>query len=383
MLQRLVSGFGLLLFALMLPAPAQQGDRVLKLLEELSNAPAPSGYEGPVRDILRREFQAAGLDVSNDGMGSIIGVLRGSSDGPRIMLAAHMDEVGAIVRFITPEGMVKFQLLGGWLDQALVDQRWTILTAKGPVTAVSGLKSVHVTPPQERSRVTPREDVFLDVGAKSKEEAEALGIRPGDPIAPASSFAALASGRYVGKALDDRVGCVMLIETLRRLKEQRIKTPNTIYFVGTVQEEIGARGAHTAVALVKPALGLSLEAGIAADHPGGRADYAQEKLGAGPVIYLADAGMLVNVKLRDFLFQVGQKNNIPLQTEVTQGGFEDSRELQAYGGGMPAANIAVATRYLHSHNSVIERSDLDRAIDFLVKMLTQLDARKVAEISAF
>ena len=382
-MHRLISAFGAMLFALALPAPAQQGDRVLKLLEELSNAPAPSGYEGPVRDILKREFKAAGLDVSNDGLGSIIGVLRGPADGPRIMLAAHMDEVGAIVRFVTPEGMVKFQLLGGWLDQALADQRWTILTAKGPVTAVSGLKSVHVTPPEERSRVTPRDNVFLDVGAKSKEEAEALGIRPGDPIAPASSFAALASGRYVGKALDDRVGCVMLIEILRRLKEQGIKTPNTIYFVGTVQEEIGARGAHTAAAIVKPALGLSLEAGIAADHPGGRADYSQEKLGAGPVIYLADTGMLVNLKLRDFLFHAGQKNNIPLQTEVTLGGFEDSRELQAYGAGVPAANIAVATRYLHSHNSVIERSDLDRAIDLLVKVLPQLDARTVAGIAAF
>jgi putative aminopeptidase FrvX len=382
-LHRLTSGFGLLFLALPLSVFSQQGDRVVRLLEELSNAPAPSGYEAPVRDILRREFQAAGVEVSNDGMGSVIGVLRGSANGPRIMLAAHMDEVGAMVRFVTPEGMVKFQLLGGWLDQALVDQRWTILTAKGPVAAVSGLKSVHVTPAEERSRVTPREDVFLDVGAKSKEEADAMGIRPGDPIAPVGSFAALASGRYVGKAFDDRVGCVMLIETLRRLKEQHIETPNTIYFVGTVQEEIGLRGAHTAVALVKPALGLSLEAGIAADHPGGRADYVQEKLGAGPVIYLADAAMLVNLKLRDFLFQVGQKNQILLQTEVTRGGVEDSAELQAFGTGVPAANIAIATRYLHAHNSVIERSDLDRTIDFLLKVLAQLDARKVAEISAF
>lgn len=382
-MRRLILGFGLLLFAVALPASAQQSDRVVQLLEELSNAPAPSGYEGPVRDILRREFQGAGLKTSNDGLGSIIGVLQGPANAPRIMLAAHMDEVGAIVRFITPGGMVKFQLLGGWLDQALVDQRWTILTNKGPVTAVSGLKSVHVTPPEERTRVTSRDDVFLDVGAKSKEEAEALGIRPGDPIAPANSFAKLPAGRYVGKAMDDRVGCVVLIETLRRLKEQGIKTPNTIYFVGTVQEEIGARGAHTAVALVKPALGLSLEAGIAADHPGGRLDYSQEKLGGGPVIYLADSGALVNLKLRDFLFQVGRENNIPLQTEVTNGGYEDSRELQAYNGGLPAANIAVATRYLHSHNSVIDRSDLDRTIDLLVKVLTQLDARKVAEISAF
>jgi putative aminopeptidase FrvX len=119
--------------------------------------------------------------------------------------------------------------------------------------------------------------VFLDVGAASKEEAEALGIRPGDAIVPTSSFEEFAHGRYVGKALDDRVGCVMLLETLHRIKGQGIKTPNTIYFVGTVQEEVGLRGAHTAVAAVKPDVGISLEAGIAADHPGGRADSAQER----------------------------------------------------------------------------------------------------------
>ena len=132
-MRRQILGLVLLLLTLTLPALAQQGDRVGKLLEELSNTVAPSGYEGPVREILRREFRAAGLEISPDGMGSIIGVLRGSADGPRIMLAAHMDEVGAIVKYITPEGMVKFQVLGGMLDQALVDQRWTILTAKGPV----------------------------------------------------------------------------------------------------------------------------------------------------------------------------------------------------------------------------------------------------------
>jgi len=316
-------------------------------------------------------------------MGSVIGVLHGSTDRPRIMLAAHMDEVGAIVRYVTPEGMVKFQVLGGVADQALVDQRWTIMTARGPVIAISGLKSIHVTSPDDRSRVTPSNDVFLDVGAKSKQEAEALGVRPGDPISPASSFTPLASGRYVGKALDDRVGCVMLIEALHQLKERGVKIPNTIYFVGTVQEELFLRGAHTAVQLVNPDLGLSLEAGIAADHPGGRPDLAQERLGDGPVLYLADAYMLVNLKLRDLFQRVAQENNIPMQTEVTSGGAEDSAELQAFGVGLPSANLAIATRYLHSHNSMIERRDLDRAVELLVKLLPQLDARKVAEISRF
>lgn len=378
----LVAGCSLVLLALSVPAAAQQGQE-FKLLEELSNAPAPSGYEAPVRAILRREFQAAGLEISTDGLGSIIGVLRGSSAEPRIMLAAHMDEVGALVKYVTPDGMVKFQVLGGMLDQAWADQRWTIMTSRGAVLAISGLKSIHVTPPEERGRVTPRNELFLDVGANSHQEAEALGIRPGDPIVPASSFAALAYGRYAGKALDDRVGCVMLIETLHRLKERSALTPNTIYFVGTVQEEIGLRGAHTAVAAVKPDLGLSLEAGIAADHPGGSPNFVQERLGAGPVIYLADSGMLVNLKLRDFLQEVARENNIPTQTEVTSNGAEDAAEIQRFGTGVPAANFAVATRYLHDHNSEIQRSDLDQSIDLLVKVLSQLDARRVAEIARF
>ena len=372
-----------LLAGLGFPTDALSQDRIERLLGELSNASGPSGFEGPVRAILEREMRSAGLEISTDGLGSIVGVIRGPADGPRIMLAAHMDEVGAIVRYLTPEGMVKFQLLGGWLDQALLDQRWTIITAKGPLPAISGLKSVHVTSQEERSRVTPRDDIFLDVGAVSKEEAEALGIRPGDAIVPASSFQEFAHGRYVGKALDDRVGCVMLLETLHRIKEQGIRTPNTIYFVGTVQEEVGLRGAHTAVAEVNPELGISLEAGIAADHPGGRPDWAQERLGEGPVIYLADAQMLVNLKLRDLFQSVARQNNIPVQTEVTNGGAEDSAELQRYGAGRPAVNFAVATRYLHSHNSMIERRDLDQAVSLLLKVLPVLDARNVKEISHF
>jgi len=336
-----------------------------------------------VRAILEREFRQAGLEVSTDGIGSVIGRLTGPSDGPRIMLAAHLDEVGAIVRYITPDGMVKFQLLGGWLDQALPDQRWTILTAKGPVAAVSGLHSPHITPEEERGRVIPRDDIFLDAGARNREGAEALGIRPGDGIVPASSFAEVAGGRYIGKAMDDRVGCVILVETVRRLKERHIKLPNTVYFVSTVQEEMGLRGAHTAIQTVKPDLGISLEAGVAADHPGGRPDSAQERLGAGPVVFLADAAMLINLKLRDFIMRVAEENQIPVQTEVTLRSSEDSAEIQRFETGRPAVNLAVPTRYMHTHNSMIDRGDLDRTVDLLVRIVPALDAKTVAEISRF
>lgn len=364
-------------------AQGHSTDQEMNLLAELSNTPAPSGFEGAVRKILRREFQSAGLEISTDGLGSIIGVLRGSSASPRIMLAAHMDEVGGIVTYITPQGMVHFHLLGGWLNQALVDQRWTILTRKGPVLAVSGLISPHIVSPEMRTRVFPRDEVFLDVGAHTKQEAEALGIEPGDGIAPAGTFHALAYGRYVGKALDDRVGCVVMLETLKRLKQQAAPLPNTIYFVGTVQEEVGLRGAQTAAALVKPDLGISIEVGLASDYPGGSLDAAQERLGAGPAVYLADNEMLVNLKLRDFFLNMARENNIQVQTEVMHGGAEDSAQLQRYDGGRPAMNFAVPARYLHNHNSVIEREDMDHAIDLLVKLLPQLDAKTVKNISSF
>jgi len=143
------------------------------------------------------------------------------------------------------------------------------------------------------------------------------------------------------------------------------------------------RGAHAAVQAAKPDLGISLEAGIAADHPGGRPDWAQERLGGGPVIYLADAAMLVNLKLRDFIMRVAADHKISVQTEVTQGGAEDSAELQRFDRGKPAVNFAVATRYLHCHNSMIERDDLDRAVDLLVALLPLLDAKTVGEISHF
>ena len=364
-------------------AQTPANDRVARLLEELSNAPGPSGFEGPVRDILTRELRALGVDVSNDGLGSVIGVLHGSSDGPKIMLAAHMDQVGAIVQYITPEGMVKFQPIGSWVDQALANQRWTIVTSKGTVPAISGLRSIHITPREDQSRVIPWNDLFLDVGAQSKADAEGLGIRAGDPIAPSSQFMRLTPGRYVGKALDDRLGCVMLIETLRRLKAQSGKLPSTIYFVGTVQEEVGLRGAHTAAETVKPDIAISLEAGIAADHPGGRPESAQEKLGAGPVLYIADDAMFVNLKLRDLFERIALQNKIPIQTEVTMGGAEDSSAMQRFAGGIPAMNFAVATRYLHSHNSEIDRRDLDQAVDLLVKVINALDSKSVTDIARF
>ena len=188
------------------------------------------------------------------------------SAGPKIMVDAHMDELGGMVRRVTPGGFLTMQMLGGWLDQALVDQRWVILGAKGPVRAMTGIRDIHVLPAGERGSVFPRDSVFLDVGAKSAEEVAALGISPGDPVVPDAPFAEMnGTGNYMGKAWDDRIGCAVLLEAMRRTAKE--PHANQIVYVATVQEEVGLRGARAATETVRPDVGIALEGGITGDVP--------------------------------------------------------------------------------------------------------------------
>ncbi len=364
-------------------AGAQGSDPTLELMKELTTADGPSGFEEPVRQIFIRELKRLGAEVSTDGLGSVIGVVRGASACPRIMVDAHLDELGLIVRAITPDGFIKFQTLGGWLDANLLNQRWTIHTRKGPVPAVSGTQDAHVTTNDELKPMLERRNIFLDVGARSRAEAEALGIQIGDPVAPASPFTVMANGRYAAKAWDDRVGLVLTIKALERLKQSGAVVPGTLYLTGTVQEEVGLRGAVTATNLVKPDLGIALEVGIAADFPGTGPDRAEERLGDGPAVFAFDASMLPNLKLLDFFRQVAAEKKIPLQTDVVSGYGEDGAVMQKFEGGRPAINFTVPTRYTHSHTGIIDRADFDHAVDLLVAVLTRLDARTVSEISRF
>lgn len=357
--------------------------RVQKLLEELSNAYAPTGFEGPVREIFRREIVPFAHSVETDGLGSVVAMQNQLDDVPKIMLAGHMDEVGLMVKYITSDGYVKFQTLGGWLDQSLINQRWVIVTKNGHVCGLTGIKTPHVIPADARGKIFKREEMFIDVGAKDKEDAEQrLGIQPGDPIAPDSKFQVLNdSPLYLGKAWDDRIGVAAMIEIFRSLKDMIL--PNALYGVATVQEEVGLRGAQTSSALVSPDIGINLESGVAADYPGITQDEAQEKLGDGPGIFLHDASMLPNLKLRDFIVEVAREKSIPVQYEILSGYGEDGAQMQRSRSGIPAINISVPTRYLHSHNGVIHRNDFDNAIALVVEVIKRLDQTEVDRISNF
>lgn len=372
----------LLLLALTLLPGAlyAQNDSTLTLLQRLADAPGPPGAEEPVRALMVPIMKPLATKLSYDGMGSVIAQLGNS--GPRIMVDAHMDELGGMVRRIAPNGTLTMQMLGGWLDQALVDQRWIILGSKGPIRAVTGIRDIHVVPADERTKVYPRDSLYLDVGAKDAADAEALGLEPGDAVVPDSPFEVMnGTGNYLGKAWDDRIGCGVLLVAMQRLA--KLPHPNQIFFVATTQEEIGLRGAKTAADIVKPDIGLAIEGGITGDVFGGHPDETQAKLGAGPGIFLYDTSALPNRKLVAMVKRIAAEKGIPLQQDLVQGYGDDSSMIQESNGGVPTINFVVPVRYTHAHNGIVNRGDFDRMVDLVVAVLQGLDTQTVEQLRDF
>ena len=361
-------------------APLAAQDRTIELLRQLADAPGPPGFEEPIRKVMVEQMTPFASSITYDGLGSIIATQ--GTRGPRIMVDAHMDELGGVVRRVTPRGLLTMQMLGGWLDQALVDQRWIIIGSKGPVHAVTGIRDVHVVPPEERTRVYSRDSLFLDVGAKDEAEVAAMGIGPGDPVVPDAPFTVLnGTNNYLAKGWDDRVGCGVVIEAMRRLAT--LPHPNQILWTITTQEEIGLRGAHTAADVVKPELAIAIEGGITGDVFPGRPEETQVRLGGGPGIFLYDSSALPNRKLTQLVRQAAAEKQVPLQLDLVQGYGDDSAELQKSVGGVPTVNLVVPVRYTHSHNGIMNRRDFDQMVDLLVALLQKLDAAAVARVRDF
>jgi putative aminopeptidase FrvX len=361
-------------------APALARDRVEGLLQSLADAPGPSGYEEEVRAIMVRELKPFASQISYDGLGSVIA--QHGTTGPRIMLDAHMDELGGIVRRVTADGFLSMQMVGGWLDQALVGQRWIILGSKGPVYAVTGIRDIHVLPSAERSRSFARDEIFLDLGVKNAAEVAALGVEIGDPVAPHSPFAVLnGTNRYLAKALDDRVGCAVLVEVLRRLAAEG--HPNTLLVAATTQEETGERGAHTAAEVARPQIGIAIEGGVSGDVPGARPEETQARLGAGPGVFLYDFVEQPNRRLVGLIKDTARTEKIPLQFDLVNGYGDDSSEIQRSNGGVPTVNIVVPVRYTHAHNGIMDRSDFDQTVALVVALIKRLDAPTVKRLRDF
>jgi putative aminopeptidase FrvX len=354
-------------------------DATFQLLKELTEVNGAPGYEAPVRAVVRKYMENLG-ELSQDKIGSVICRKPGSASSPKVMLAGHMDEIGFMVKQITPEGFIKFIPLGGWFDQVLLGQRVIIQTNQGDVVGVIGAKPPHLLPQEERSKVVLKRDMYIDIGATSQQEIEEAGVRLGDPILPRADFVPLANGKtYLSKAFDDRVGTALVISTLQAL--QNSTHPNTVYGTATVMEEVGLRGATTSVRAIDPDVAIVLESDIAGDVPGIKSEESLIKLGKGPTVLIYESRTIPNLKLRELILDTAQKENIAVQISYVEAGGTDAGAIHLHGIGVPSAVLAVAARHIHSHSSIIHREDYDRAVKLLTAVIKRLDEKTVAGLT--
>ncbi len=355
-------------------------DETLTLLRELAQAPGVPGFEEPVRQVMRRYLEPLG-EIVTDNLGGIAGCKIGVSDGPKIMLAGHLDEIGFMVTRITDEGYLKFQTLGGWWEQVMLAQRVEVYTRNGPLIGVIGAKPPHILSPDERKKPVEKKAMFIDIGAASREEAEEWGVHPGDPVVPVGPFTPMRNDKLLmAKSWDNRFGCALAIEVLRQLQDQ--PHPNIVYGVGNVQEEVGLRGATTMAHVIRPDIGFAFDTGIAGDMPGVSADDAIGKLGRGPVILLYDGSMIPHIGLRNLVIDVAADEDISLQFDKMAGGGTDAGKIHLFGAGVPSLVVGIPVRYIHTHASILHRDDFDQAVRLMVAVIKRLDAATVRRLQA-
>lgn len=356
-------------------------DETLTMLKELTDAKGIPGNEREPRQVMEKFIAPFADKIEYDNLGSLMAEKVGDANGPKIMVAGHLDEVGFMISKIDDKGFLSFQTVGGWWSQVMLAQRVTIVTRKGDtITGVIGSKPPHILTADARKKAVDVKDMFIDIGASSKEEAMEWGVLPGDMVVPHFEFTVMNNEKLLlAKAWDNRIGCAIAIDVLKGLKEE--KHPNIVYGVGTVQEEVGLRGAKTATAKVKPDIGFAVDVGIAGDTPGITSKESTSKMGAGPQIILFDASMVSHKGLRDFVIDTAEENNIPYQFEMIPGGGTDAGSMHISLNGVPALSIGIATRYIHSHAGILHRDDYENTVKLIVEVIKKLDRDAVNKIT--
>lgn len=347
------------------------------LLKELTMLNGIPGNEKSVRKYFEKKVASYG-EISFDNLGSVIVKKEGNPNGPKIMVAGHMDEIGFIVTEITKDGYVKFIPAGGWWGHVVLSQQFEITTSEGKVIrGVVGSKPPHILEAEERKKVVDLKDMYLDLGVSSKEEAEGLGIRIGDMITPFIESIPLNNPKYLlAKAFDNRIGVALAIEVLEYLQNE--KHENIYYGVGTVQEEVGLRGAGTAAYKIMPDIGISLDVTVAHDYPGGS---KETELGKGPCLMVYDSSMVGHVGLRQYTESICKELEIPYQLSYLKAGGTDAGKIHTTAAGCPSIAICLPCRYLHSHTSIIHEDDYQNAVKIVCELIKRLDQQTVNQIT--
>ena len=355
-------------------------DETLTMLKELTDAKGIPGNEREVRDVMKKYIEPFADELTTDGLGSLIAKKVGKEGGPSIMVAGHLDEVGFMITQIDDKGFLRFQPVGGWWGQVMLAQRVTIVTRKGDVTGIIGSKPPHILSAEARKKPVEIKDMFIDIGASSREEASEWGIRPGDMVVPYFEFTVMNNEKMLlAKAWDNRIGCAIAIDVLKQLKG--VDHPNVVYGVGNVQEEVGLRGAKTATYKIKPDIGFAVDVGIAGDTPGISEREAMSKMGKGPQVVIYDASLIAHKGLRDLVTDTADELNIPYQFESIPGGGTDAGSIHLTHNGVPALAITIATRYIHSHAAMLHRDDYENAVKLIVEVIKRLDRETVDKIT--
>ena len=351
-------------------------EQTLNLFKTLTELPGAPGNEHLVRNFMREQLSQYADEIVQDKLGSIFGVKKGNPNGPTIMVAGHMDEVGFMVSAITDNGMLRFQPLGGWWSQVLLAQRVQVMTNNGPVIGVVGSIPPHLLAEAQRNKPMEMKNMLIDIGADDPEDAERIGIRPGQAILPICPFTPMANEKKIlAKAWDNRYGCGLAIELLQEVKDESLN--NILYSGATVQEEVGLRGAQTAANMINPDIFFALDASPANDMSGSKSEFGQ--LGKGALLRILDRSMVTHRGMREFILDTAETNKIPYQYFVSQGGTDAGRVHQS-NEGVPSGVIGICSRYIHTHASMIHIDDYAAAKELIVKLVKACDQKTVDTI---
>ena len=346
-------------------------DERFSFLKSLVESPSPSGFEGPAREIWRREAAGAAADLHTDYHGNTIATVN-PGGAPRVLLAGHIDEIGFMVTYIDDDGFIYFGPIGGHDPVIAPGQRVYVHAASGPVLGAIGRRPVHLMQGDERDKKVELRDLWIDVGARSRDEVEDR-VRVGDPITFAAGLERLSDDRIVSRALDNKMGAFIVAETLKEVAARHPVAALTS--VATVQEEVGLRGAYTSTFAVDPQVGIAVDVTHALDHPGAKGDkqrLGDVRLGKGPVI---GRGPTVNPVVFARLVAAAEAAGVPYQVEPIPGySGTDADAIQRTRGGIATGVVSVALRYMHTPVETIELADIEGAITLLAEFVARLDA---------
>lgn len=355
-------------------------EKRIDLLKRLSEVNGISGAERNVARLVKKELEGVVDTIEFDNLGSLVATQNGKEGEPRVLLSAHMDEVGFLVKQIEKGGYLRLHNVGGWWGHVVLAHEWTITTRDGKeYVGVTGAQPPHGMPPEQRNKVLEIKDIYVDMGVSSEEDIAKLGIKVGDTVTPRQSFRVMNDGKtLLGKAWDDRVSVAVGIEVLKRLKAEGHSA--TVSLAATVQEEVGLRGAKTASYLARPDIAFALDVTMSYDLPGSPA--MDTKLGAGVALSIMDGSVIGHRGLFDHVEKVARAKGVKYTYDLLTAGGTDSGEIHKQFDGVVNMTISIPCRYFHSHVSLVHADDVEATIELLVAVIKGLDKKVLADLKA-